>query len=206
MPFSKITATSATNLWDKILYWYQDSWIKALLDALNNDILLVQTGNYENISLSAATGQSIKNIIIGLALGTVLAAIMIYHTRTTQSKFVQELLRRQCFTPDTAVTLRECGFFCNLSVRQELSRRGALSKVARCAEEQSPDLPVDFMTARFYIHEDDRYRAEIRYSQKDMHVLQLILTIVAGVAAAFLLIKGLPYILNVTDWLIGLFQ
>ena len=154
---------------------------------------------------SASAGQSLKNIIIGLAFGTILAAIMIYYTRMTQGKFVQELLKRECYTPDTAITLRECGFFCNLSVRQELSRRGALSKIAKCADEQSPDLPIDFMTARFYIQEEDRYKAEFRYNPKHTHILQLILTSVAGIVAAFLLIKGLPYILNVADWLIGLF-
>ena len=206
MLFSKISAISATNLWDKILLWYQNSTIKAFLDALNNDIFMAQTGDYENLSLSAATGQTIKNIIIGLALGTILAAVMMYYTRAVQGKFVQELIRRECFAPEKAVTLRECGFFCNLSVRQELARRGALSKIARCAEELSPDEGIDFMTARFYISEEDRYRVEFRYSPKGAHVLQLVLTAVIGIAAALLLIKGLPYILNVADWLIGTFK
>ena len=206
MLFSKVIALNNNNLWDKILFWYQNSAIKAFLDALNSDIFNAQTGNYENISLTASTGQTIKNIIIGLALGTILAAVMMYYTRAAQGKFVQELIRRECFSPEKAVTLRECGFFCNLSVRQDLARRGALSKLARCAEEQSPDEAIDFMTARFYIHEDDRYRAEFRYSKKNATALQMALTVAAGIAAALLLIKGLPYILNVADWLIGLFN
>ena len=206
MLFSKIFALSANNLWDEILFWYQNSTIKAFLDALNNDIFNAQAGNYENLSLSASTGQTIKNIILGLAFGTILAAIMVYYTRSTQGKFVRELLRRECFSPEKAVTLRECGFFCNLSVRQELARRGALSKLTRYAEEPSPDEPIDFMTARFYIREDDRYRAEFRYSKKNASVLQTVLTALAGIAAALLLIKGLPYILNIADWLVGLFH
>ena len=205
MLFSEITALSANNLWNKILFWYQNSTIKAFLDALNSDIFNAQTGNYENISVSVSTGQTIKNIIIGLALGTILAAIMMYYTRAVQGKFVQELLRRECFSPEKAVTLRECGFFCNLSVRQELARRGALSKLTRCAQDLSPDEPIDFLTARFYIHEDDRYRAEFRYSKKNANILQTVLTVVAGIAAALLLIKGLPYILNIADWLVGMF-
>ena len=206
MPFSKIFAINSLNLWDKILFWYQNSVLKAAFDALNADIFQAQTENYENISLSASTGQTIKNVIIGLAFGTVFAAILAYYTRAVQGKFVRELLKRECFSPETAITLRECGFFCSPSIRQELLRNGALSRIARCTEENSADTPIDFLTARFYIAEDDKYRAEFRYSKNGAHVTHLLLTAVIGIVAAVLLIKGLPAILNVADWLIGLFH
>ena len=205
MLFSKIFSVSSLNLWDKILNWYQASALKEFLELLETKIFGLNLGEYENISLSPNAGGTIKNIIIGLVVGTILASAAAFYTRAVQGKFVRELLRRECFTADSAVTLRECGFFCDPSVRRELSKGGALSKIVRCTSEISSDKPVDFLTARFYVPEDDKYRAEFRYTAKGSRIPNLLLTAAVSLLAGFLLLKGIPLLLNLTDWLMGLF-
>ncbi len=206
MLFSKIFAVSSLNLWDKILHWYQTSALKEMLELLESKFFGLNLGEYENFSLSENAGGTIKNIIIGLIIGTILASASAFYTRAVQGKFVRELLRRECFTADAAVTLRECGFFCNPSIRRELSQRGALSKITRCTSEISEDKPVDFLTARFYIPEDDKYRAEFRYTNSGSRIPHLLLTVAVCILAAFLLLKGLPLLLNLADWLIGVLR
>ncbi len=205
MLFSKIFALSSLNLWDKILYRYQSSAIKELLELLEAKLFGLNLGEYENFSLSANVGSTIQNVIIGLVIGTVLASVSAYYTRAVQGRFVRELLKRECFTPDTAVTLRECGFFCNPSIRRELSQRGALAKITRRAEESDGDAPLDFMTARFYIPEEDKYRAEFRYANKSARIPHVLLTVAVCILAGFLLLKGLPLLLGLADRLMGMF-
>jgi hypothetical protein len=203
--FSKILSVSSINLWDKILHWYRASALKEFLELLETKLFGLNFGEYENISLSPNAGGTIKNIIIGLIIGAILASASAFYTRAVQGKFVRELLRRECLTADTAVTLRECGFFCNPSIRRELSNSGALSKMVRCTSEISADKPVDFLTARFYVPEDDKHRAEFRYTAKGSRIPNLLLTVAVCLLAGFLLLKGIPLLLNLADWLMGMF-
>lgn len=205
MLFSKILSVSSINLWNKILHWYRASALKEFLELLETKLFSLNFGEYENISLSPNAGGTIKNIIIGLIIGAILASASAFYTRAVQGKFVRELLHRECLTADTAVTLRECGFFCNPSIRRELSRGGALSKMVRCTSEISMDKPVDFLTARFYVPEEDKYRAEVRYTANGSRMSNLLLTVAVCLLAGFLLLKGIPLLLNLADWLMGMF-
>ena len=226
MLFSKISTFSSGNLWEQILNWYQNSLIKELLDHFENNVFNLDPSVYEHFTLTAETSSSIKNIIIGLVIGMVLASGMACYTRAVQGKFVRELLKRECFTPESAVTLRQCGFFCNPSIRRELSKGGALSKITRTvstAEEtptsddgneataertntNSDNTSVDFLTARYYIPEEEKYRAEFRYRQQGSRVPHLLLTVVICVLVAVLLFRGLPVLLTFADWLISVFS
>lgn len=206
MLFSKIYSISAVNLWDKILNWYRNSLIKELLDYLETQVFSITFGDYDNITLSERSGENIKNILIGLILGTILASAAAYYMRAVQGKFVRELLKKECFSPDTAVTLRECGFFCNPSVRRELSKGGALSKITKCTDAVSEEHPIDFLTARFYIPEDDKYRAEFRYTKKGASVPHLLLTVGVCILVGVLLFRWLPQLLSFADWIVGGFN
>ena len=134
MPYLKIFILSSSNLWEKILNWYQNSVIRELLDHFEQNVFNLHFQGYDNFNVSSESAKNIKNMIIGLILGMILASAVMCYTKAVQGKFVRELLRRESFSPDTAVTLRDCGFFCNPSVRRELEKGGALSKITRRAD------------------------------------------------------------------------
>jgi hypothetical protein len=204
--FSKIIAKSQYNLWDKILFWYENSAIKAWLEGLENNVSSIQSGDYENLTMTASTLATVRNVLLGLVIGAILASAAACYTKAVHGKFVRELLKRECFTPETAITLRECGFFCNPSVRRDLFRGGALAKITRCTEQIEGDTTPDLLTARFYIPEEDKYRAEFRYTNKGATVSHLILTAVVCIVCAILLLKGLPMLLGFADWILGAFH
>ena len=118
---------------------------------------------------------------------------------------MRELLKRECLTPDTAITLSECGFFCNPSIRRELKNGGALAKVTKLAQPpENTDAPVDFLTARYYIPEDTKYRAELRFEKEGAGLFHVILITVVAIAAGIALFRVLPSLLGLADGLITL--
>ncbi len=209
--FQRIMAFSGGNIWEKLLLWYENSVLKELMDYLNEAVFRIDFGTYQNFSVSSTMGGTLKNVILGLMLGMVLAAGLMLYTRTVQGRFVRTLLKHECFTPDRALTLRETGMFRNVSVRRELAEGGALSKLTRCVEEEAFDpqssktpFQPDFQTAHFYIPEDLKYRAEVRYDRKGSGLPQFLLTLVLCIAVAVLLCRYLPVLLGFADWIISL--
>lgn len=205
---SNIMMLLGANLWEKILIWYQNSLLKELVEYLGSTVFHVEFSTYENFSLSGGIGGTVRNIILGLMVGTALAAGMMFYTRNVQGRFVRALLKGESFSPERAMTLRETGMFRNTSVRRELSRSGVLSKLTRCVEEENFDSSAskkpfepDFMTAHFYIPEDLKYRAEVRYDRKGSGLPQLVLTVVACLVVAVVLCRFLPSLLGLADWL-----
>lgn len=280
--FSKIMNLLGTNIWEQLLKWYQNSLIKELTDYFAEQVFHVDFRVYDNFSVGAQTGVTVKNVILGIMLGAIVAACGMAYTRRVHGRFVRTLLRRGAHSPETAITLREVGLFCNPSVRRALLG-GVLSKLTRCVETEeflaahsenvdgtaterndvaklsdseapegrevpsesvmetvadtvSSDCSVafdgasddtdsddgessdvrglvvvdgftpDLLTARFYIPEALKYRAEVRYEQRGSGTLPLILTVVACIAIAILLCRFLPALLGLADGLINVFS
>lgn len=272
-PYSKIIAINNSNIWEKLLSWYQNSIIKELTDYLSEQVFQVDFRVYDNFTVGAGTEATVRNVILGLMIGMIVAACAMAYTRRVHGRFVRTLLRRGALSPDTAITLRETGLFRNPSVRRALLG-GAVSKLTRCVETEAylaaRDVPTDdasnaeagadspsdaeatapaepgsdteyaseeahgegdldsqngtekapavrglvvvdgftpdLLTARFYIPEELKYRAEVRYERRGSGIPQLILTTVACVAAAILLCRFLPSILQLADNLINVFS
>ncbi len=222
--FQRLAQVTGENLWEQILHWYQNSVIRDLLQHLNDQVFALQFGVYENFSVSTQLDGTLRSIILGLFFGTVLASFFAYYNRNVNGRFIRALLKRGALTPETALTLRDCGVFCSYSVRRELLRGGALSKLTRCVQrealeqaareeaaerEETPaeiSFTPDFLTARFYIPEDLKYRAEFRFEKKGFGKLQLVLSAVLSVLCAYLLCRFLPYLLNFADWLMTVFS
>ena len=203
--FSKIYVLSGANIWDKTVNWYQTSMIKELLTFLDTQVFHINPTTYDHFSLTERTGDNIKNIVLGLVIGMILASAAAYYTRAVQGKFVRELLKRECLSPETAITLRECGFFCNPTIRRELKNGGALSRVAMLAEPQeNADAPIDFLSARYYIPEETKYRAEFRFQNRGFSPFHVILVAVIGIAAGVAVFRILPSLLGLADGLLTL--
>lgn len=128
---------SGVSVWDRLAQWYRDSLICELLEWLRDRFFTVEFDAYENFSLSASAGATLRNVVVGLAIGIVIAACMISVLRYRLGRFVRALLRAGATSPDTAVTLLELGFFHDVSVRSELSRGANLPKIVAVALDAS---------------------------------------------------------------------
>ena len=117
-------------------------------------------------------------------------------------------------------------------IRRELTKGSFLRKIVRCREEEEflatqahereakeagegsteprkndtraakNDFRIDFTNAHFYIPEDLKYRAELRFEQKGSGWLFVLLTVVFMPIIASLICQFLPDILQMCDNLI----
>jgi hypothetical protein len=132
---------------------------------------------------------------------------------------VRKLLKNEAFSPESSKNLLELEEFRSTVIRHELAKGVFLRKVVRCCEEEAfeADLSksnsaakskqssyhMDFTLARFYIPEDLKYRAELRFEQKGSGWLFVLLTVVVTPILASLICQFLPDLLQMCDNLIS---
>lgn len=250
-----LTQSSERSLsfWEKLSAWYEQSTLHELLTYLEERYFSVEFGLYENFSVDGGLGETVRNIIIAVALALIAVSVMNAYTRQNLGGFIRRLIAEDCLSPDRAKTLSELGYFRSTSIRSALTRGTTLRLVVRRAEdtdtasvsseddtettdeaqenanenietdtdvtksavEETPTTPVsngvgqgtriDFLTARFYIPEELKYRAEIRFRTKGSSWWVVALTVVLSVVVAALLCRLLPNVVafadNLMTWL-----
>ncbi len=249
-----IFALSAGGIWESIAEWYKGSLIYELLNYFEEKYFSISLYGYQNFSVSRSTGTNIRNIILAVAIGIIIAGAMMTHTKSCHGSFVRKLLKSDCTSPEKAKTLAELGFFRNLSIRRELKKGVTLCKLVHCREQEeflanrssmhetsvddqpeseeampksrskaakalqkikefwiprkdkSNTFEVDCSTMHFYIPEELRYRADVRYEKKGSGWLPFIIVSIATVVASAVLCVFLPELFQFADGLITFFS
>ena len=187
---------------------------------------------YENINVNSGV-VSIKSIIIGLSLGLALAAFFAVFNKKILGRFVRTLIKNECFSPESAKTLGELGFADKLLVRGSLRRGVTLKRVVRSPEEdeflaeeekrraeyekkraEDSSLPKykeksfipSLDTDRFYIPEEMRYMADIKFDDRGSSWYGVIATLILSLVVIACLLIAVPYILSLVDDLVGAFR
>lgn len=159
---------------------------------------------------------SLKVIVWCLCGGLILGALGSYFTRRDAALFIRKLIQDGIDSPDKAITLTEAGFARNLPVRMALRTGKPLRRLLTCANEdsfvvkkhgfirrffttQSESVKTDLKTARFYLTEEMKYRAETRYNVKNVTPLDLLLSIVLLIAAGAVAVYAVPQLVNLLD-------
>ena len=203
------------SLWEKLSVWYQNSIFYELFNYFNEKYFTVEFGAYENFSMGAGTSALAQTLVYAIAIGVILAAAMSVYTRSVLGGFVRTLLKEGANTPENAKKLSEVGFFRNAAIRRELAKGVTLRKVVKCCEEEalaaetteqgsSKSFKPDFLTARYYIPEDLKYRAEIRFEQKGSGWGTFFLAAFGAIVIAALIGFFLPDIFQLMDNIIGM--
>ncbi len=224
MMLSTVLSADAPGLWDQLSLWYKDSLIKEILDHLTEQYFSVDLYAYDNFSFSPGTAGKIQNLIFAIVIGLCLASLIAVYLRVVPGGFVRALLKAEATDVNSAKTLRQLGYFRSTAIRRELSKGVNLRRVVLMAED-SPNqdevqnaeqegregakknirpAKINFLTARFYIPQELRDRAEIRYCKKGSDPRLLILVPVLALALAALVGYFLPDLLRFADNLINL--
>ena len=223
---SILASGSGDSFWEQLVSWYENSTLYEIIAYLEERYFSLEFGAYENFSVSSEAGVMIRQVIFGVAIGLVIASAMIAFTRTKLGGFVRKLLKQECLSPETAKTLDELGFFRDATIRRELSRGVTLRKVVYCREEEEykksnddikksndyknevsskeQKFQFDFTTAHFYIPEELKYRAEIRFDRKGSNWLIFFGSVVIAVVFAALLCWLLPDLMQMADNLLSM--
>lgn len=198
------------SLWERLVSWYQQSFLHELVTLIGERYFNVEFGVYENFSFSEQSNSTAEILIIGIAIGVIIAAAFMSFTRTRIGRFVRKMIKGECFSAENSKTLTELEEFRNSTVRKQLSKGTILRNIVRCVEEDrakeaGEEYQFDFKTAHFYIPEEQKYRADVRFEKKGIGWLVVLLTAVCAIVAASLLCTFLPDIVRLLDNLILFF-
>ena len=178
---------------------------------------------YENLPDIDLGNISYLVLICGIYAGILLGVLFAMLFRIHSHKIVSALIEREAVDRDSAVTLEEMGLEKKRFVRRLLKTDGALRGVVYCANEtEFPERKVsalrrfwrekilknplppktDFSLARFYIPEEKRVTAELRFTPEKHPVRTFLLAAAGIVFLAFFTVKILPELLALADNLI----
>ena len=147
-------------------------------------------------SLWTATNSTLEKVIWAFFIGVVLAAIMLWYNQRVPGSAVRALNSKKANSPDTALTLAELGCD-NIFIRTALKRSDStLRKVVYSTNNTAKIKKEDFSEARFYIPEEQKDRAEIKYKAKNTTIPIVLLTIVLMLILALLSLKYIPKLLE----------
>ncbi len=120
-------------------------------------------------------------VYIGVAIGV----IMTYYNRAILGRAIRALLEQEVFGADKALTAEALGFANNRFIMNSI-RRGVLARFVHTTGEDPK---------RYYLIEEERHRAELRYSNKGTDLYVVIIALVIFLIVAFVAARYLP------DWI-----
>lgn len=180
----------------------------------------------DNISLGTGTLVTMKTIIIGLTLGLIFASFVTMYNKKYIGGFVRKLLKEECLDRDRAKTLDELGYIKSFGVRRAIGSSGTLVLWVKCVEEdefkaemdkkrvefeeahQNDPKPPKFKeiefkrntkTMHFYLPEEKKYAADIKFDAKGATVRSFVLVAVVSILLCAFLSYMLPDIVKMID-------
>ncbi len=186
---------------------------------------------YDNLKLGGGSLISVRLIIVGIFIGVCLAAFASVFNKRILGAFVRKLLGEECLSPESGKTLPELGYADKLFIRNGVRRGVNLRRVVRCREEEeylarmaeqeatyeerrrsNPALPKKFRPEsfrvnpdehHFYIPEDMKYVADMKFEQKGTTWGGAVLCVILMAAALVAVLLVLPKILELVNDLVG---
>ena len=169
-------------------------------------------------------GSSFLFIVWGICIGILLGVLFSLLVRVNAHRVVAALTEHGASDRDSAKTLEELGLGKKRFLRRLLTENGALHSTVHCAnaDEFPPrklsklrrfwhekivrgdPLPpkTDFSVARFYLPEEKRITAEVRFPEEQHPVRNFLLAAVGLFAVAYFAILILPELLVMFDNLV----
>lgn len=216
----RMFAAEELTLWEELWNYIQEKYL-----SMNT------AGRYEYLDVSNGGVVTVRNIIIGLFIGIVIAAVAATVDKGHLGGFVRKLISEECLTPESARTLSELGYGRSPAVRGSLKRGSVLGKIVHCVEREAHErdmeaaraayaeahggsdhgfepLPfrMDASEAHFYIPQDEKYAAEVRFEHGRAGGLTLVLVFVFSVIGMGALLLFMPDVLQLVDNLIGILK
>ena len=180
----------------------------------------------ENFNGGGSRIISLRLIIIGLTLGFCVASILTLIDKKHLGGLVRHMLSEDCIGPDNAKTLSELGYTKSPTIRGSLKSGTVLKKWVRCVEEDvhkeeiakkreeyefeaqhnpkaKPFKEVEFKRDpdrhHFYIDEEKKYSASIKFDSKGTNVVSAIMVMIISVFICALLCYVVPDMLTLFD-------
>ena len=132
-PIIRLSETDPT-LWEELGAWFKE-WFNRTFSTGYND--------YQHIQMGTGTIVTLRNIVLGLFIGLIIAACVAFYDKNRLGAFVRKLVKDECLWPEKAKTLGELGFLKNPGVRNSLKRGKVLGNTVHCVEKEQYQAEVE---------------------------------------------------------------
>lgn len=211
----------------------QPSLIEELWNYFVNEYFTLKLPYFENFSIKTDGLVNISGILIGLMIGIVIAAGCSIYNKRYVGNFVRHVLYNDCLDHKSAKTLYELGYHKSPTIRSLVKSGTTLSRWVRCVEEdlfleevekkrvefeelhkddekppkfKVPEFKRDPDTMHFYIPEEKKYAADVKFDAKGANVFTFIIVLILAVVLCGFLFYILPDILKMIDNFITIFS
>ncbi len=160
--------------------------------------------------LSYNGSNSLSFVVFTMFLGAAVAcAVMLYHIKIP-GKMVRALSKAGANSPEKAIGAAECGITSERLLRFILSEGSALSKYVRILPTETvkkgkKELSV-LKSAKFYLEEETRVRAELRYDGRNANLLTVTVGVLLLAVLAFAAVAIIPDLVQMLKNFIGMFK
>ena len=202
------------------------SLFEELWEYFNEKYFSVDMPYMENFTIKTNALFSFRMLIIGLTVGIVIASVMSVYNKRYIGSFIRKLISEGCLGPENAKTLDELGYLKNFGVRSVIKSGGTLSRWARCREEdeflealkiqkaefdekhkdeanppkfKEPEFRRDCNTMHFYLPEEKKYAAEVKFDDKGAKWGAVILVAIVAIVLCAFICYMLPDALKMID-------
>ena len=148
-------------------------------------------GQYENIHFDASNAEAAGTCILAVCIGVILAALYNFYVRSVPGGVVRALLAAEALSCESAKSVQELGL--SRLATFELTHNAVLRRLISSVTGEEGD------EVRYYIPEEQKYRAEVRFESRGNGVVGLLITVAVTLAAGLLVSKLLPWFLGIID-------
>ncbi len=142
---------------------------------------------------------SFEFIVICIYIGFLIGGGLMIYDKRVMGNFIRTLIEKDATSPEKALTLAQLGYDKKRPVISALRGRGMFASLVYEASDkleftsENHALPVyrgkfDVNTSRFYLPEELKYRASVRFEKKGTHIMALV---IAAIVFGAVLIMGL---------------
>lgn len=200
----------------------RDTKFVKFLEEIFDTFFNPETVYYENFNFGSGGVVTLRIVIVGFMVGFCVAAVSTLYEKRLTGSFVKKLLYEECLGQKKAKTLYELGYLKSPAIRSALKHGATLKRWVRCVEEDefydsleqkrkefienNPDTeyiaPVfkrDCDTMHFYIPEDLKYQADVKFETQGVNVVSTIGVIVLSIIMCSVLCSVVPDMLTFAD-------
>ena len=183
---------------------------------------------YDNLGLTVSDFKMICAIICGFCIGMIIAVFSSLYTKRVLGDLVRATIAADALSPESAKTLYELGFADKLLLRRAVAKSVSLRRVLKCREEEDfiaelnakreeyaqkredngrlpkfkeSEYKIDPSADAFFIPEELKYTAEIKFDKKGASMRSAIATSVIVIIAFIAVMIALPELLEFLDGL-----
>lgn len=156
--------------------------------------------NYNKLNLSELSASSLEVIVWGFCIGIVLATLLSVFYKSFTAPFIKALIQAEAFDEARAKKLDELNFSGKWYIKNELKYPfKTMRKYVIPAGDGETAKKIDVENERFYLPEEKKIEAELRFTEAKKPLFAILLTTVLVIMGAVFALYAAPELIQMLN-------